>query len=114
MRPDGSKWVLEDSSYRQQLEANPALKPSAKLYRRKCIEALLKSWPGLSEIDVRKIGHKDGGALAMKVYGHLRDHHSVDMAKKVSFGSLARIFHALSGLRRAFVHRPMHSKPCPA
>lgn len=28
----------------------------------------------------RWLGHKDGGALAMKVYGHLRDQHSVDMA----------------------------------
>src|SRR3989441_223780 len=33
----------------------------------------------------RWLGHKDGGALAMKVYGHLRDHHSVAMAQKVTF-----------------------------
>lgn len=33
----------------------------------------------------RWLGHKDGGALAMKVYGHLRDQHSVAMAQKVSF-----------------------------
>ena len=33
----------------------------------------------------RWLGHKDGGALAMKVYGHLRDQHSVNMAQKVSF-----------------------------
>lgn len=31
------------------------------------------------------LGHQDGGALAMKVYGHLRDEHSESMAKKVSF-----------------------------
>ena len=31
------------------------------------------------------LGHKDGGALAMKVYGHLRDQHSASMAQKVSF-----------------------------
>jgi hypothetical protein len=30
-------------------------------------------------------GHKEGGALAMKVYGHLRDQHSVEMAQKVTF-----------------------------
>ncbi len=35
----------------------------------------------------RWLGHKDGGALAMKVYGHLRDQHSVAMAQKVTFGS---------------------------
>lgn len=34
----------------------------------------------------RWLGHKDGGALAMKVYGHLRDQHSVAMAQKVKFG----------------------------
>ena len=33
----------------------------------------------------RWMGHKDGGALAMKTYGHLRDHHSANMAQKVSF-----------------------------
>jgi integrase len=33
----------------------------------------------------RWLGHKDGGALAMKVYGHLRDQHSAAMAQKVSF-----------------------------
>jgi integrase len=31
------------------------------------------------------LGHKDGGALAMKVYGHLRDEHSEKMIAKVSF-----------------------------
>ena len=35
----------------------------------------------------RWLGHKDGGALAMKVYGHLRDQHSVAMAQKVSFSA---------------------------
>lgn len=33
------------------------------------------------------LGHKDGGALAMKVYGHLRQEHSFAMIKRVSFGS---------------------------
>ena len=32
----------------------------------------------------RWLGHKDGGALAMRVYGHLRDEHSSEQAKKVS------------------------------
>jgi integrase len=35
----------------------------------------------------RWLGHKDGGALAMKVYGHLRDQHSSNMAQRVSFDS---------------------------
>lgn len=33
----------------------------------------------------RWLGHKDGGALAMRTYGHLRDEHSVAQAQKVSF-----------------------------
>jgi integrase len=31
------------------------------------------------------MGHKDGGALMMKVYGHLRNQHSQEMAAKVTF-----------------------------
>lgn len=31
------------------------------------------------------LGHKDGGALAMKIYGHLRQEHSVSMAKLIRF-----------------------------
>jgi integrase len=42
-----------------------------------------------SDVDIptasRWLGHKDGGALAMKRYGHLRDAHSADMAKRVRF-----------------------------
>ena len=33
----------------------------------------------------RWLGHKDGGALAMKVYGHLRDEHSAAMAEKMNY-----------------------------
>jgi integrase len=51
------------------------------LFATRCIE---------SGVDIptvsRWLGHKDGGALAMKVYGHLRDQHSVAMAQKVTFG----------------------------
>jgi integrase len=50
------------------------------LFATRCIE---------SGVDIptvsRWLGHKDGGALAMKVYGHLRDHHSANMAQKVIF-----------------------------
>jgi integrase len=50
------------------------------LFATRCIE---------SGVDIptvsRWLGHKDGGALAMRVYGHLRDHHSTAMAQKVSF-----------------------------
>jgi integrase len=50
------------------------------LFATRCIE---------SSVDIptvsRWLGHRDGGALAMKTYGHLRDEHSQDMAKKVIF-----------------------------
>ena len=50
------------------------------LFATRCIE---------SGVDIptvsRWLGHKDGGALAMKTYGHLRDEHSTNMAQKVVF-----------------------------
>jgi integrase len=52
------------------------------LFATRCIE---------SGVDIptvsRWLGHRDGGALAMRVYGHLRDQHSAEMAGKVSFGN---------------------------
>ena len=52
------------------------------LFATQCIE---------SGIDIptvsRWLGHVDGGALAMKVYGHLRDAHSTEQAMRVSFAS---------------------------
>ena len=52
------------------------------LFATRCIE---------SGVDVptvsRWLGHKDGGALAMKTYGHLRREHSIAQAQKVSFAS---------------------------
>lgn len=50
------------------------------LFATSCIEAGIDI-PTVS----RWLGHKDGGALAMRVYGHLRDHHSKAMAQKVRF-----------------------------
>lgn len=35
----------------------------------------------------RWLGHKDGGALAMRIYGHLSDHHSQAMAQRLTFGT---------------------------
>ncbi len=54
------------------------------LFATRCIE---------SGVDIptvsRWLGHKDGGALAMKTYGHLRDQHSTNMAQKVVFSETA-------------------------
>jgi integrase len=38
----------------------------------------------------RWLGHKDGGALCMKTYGHLRQDHSFAQARRVSFGATVR------------------------
>lgn len=35
------------------------------------------------------LGHKDGGVLVAKTYGHLRDEHSAAMAKKMTFDAAA-------------------------
>jgi integrase len=37
----------------------------------------------------RWLGHKDGGVLAMKTYGHLRDEHDQAQAERVSFSAFA-------------------------
>lgn len=37
----------------------------------------------------RWMGHQDGGALAMRTYGHLRDEHSAEAASRVSFAPVA-------------------------
>ena len=54
------------------------------LFATRCIE---------SGVDIptvsRWLGHKDGGALAMKTYGHLRREHSIAQAQRVSFASVA-------------------------
>ncbi len=34
----------------------------------------------------RWLGHADGGAIAMRVYGHHRDEHSISAAQRVTFG----------------------------
>jgi site-specific recombinase XerD len=37
------------------------------------------------------VGHKDGGLLVAKTYGHLRDAHSFEMAKRMTFSALTPI-----------------------
>jgi integrase len=53
------------------------------LFATRCIE---------SGVDIptvsRWLGHKDGGALAMKTYGHLRREHSIAQAQRVTFAPM--------------------------
>lgn len=84
----GKNFVLNVGECREAL-ANACKKVGAEkvthhdlrhLFATRCIE---------SGVDIptvsRWLGHKDGGALAMKTYGHLRDEHSQAMAAKVTF-----------------------------
>ena len=54
------------------------------LFATRCIE---------SGVDIptvsRWLGHKDGGALAMKTYGHLRREHSIAQAQRVTFALIS-------------------------
>jgi integrase len=50
------------------------------LFATRCIESGV-DFPTVS----RWLGHSDGGTLAMKTYGHLRDEHSSAQAAKVRF-----------------------------
>jgi integrase len=52
------------------------------LFATACIEAGVDI-PTVS----RWLGHRDGGALAMRTYGHLRREHSVAQAQRVSFAA---------------------------
>lgn len=54
------------------------------LFASTCIEAGVDI-PTIS----RWLGHRDGGVLAMRTYGHLRDEHSAAAAKRVSFKAVA-------------------------
>jgi integrase len=56
------------------------------LFATRCIE---------SGVDIptvsRWLGHKDGGALAMKTYGHLRREHSIAQAQRVTFAPMPTV-----------------------
>ncbi len=54
------------------------------LFATRCIESGVDI-PTLS----RWLGHKDGGALAMKTYGHLRREHSIAQAQRVTFAPVS-------------------------
>jgi len=89
--------------YADRLEAKVELKPSAKLYRQKCIEALVKSWLGLREMDVRKISEREclnwaarfGAKYSPSVYnntvGTLRHILDIAIAEGARYGNPAVI-----------------------
>jgi hypothetical protein len=52
--------------FRQRLDGKQDIKEGAKIYRRKCIEALVKSWPELEEKLVSKVSKEECLAWARK------------------------------------------------
>lgn len=52
--------------FKAQTEASSHLKASAKLYRAEAIKSILKSWPGLETLDVRRISVNDCKTWAAK------------------------------------------------
>lgn len=51
------KMTVEDciTIFRQRLNGQQDIKEGAKVYRRKCIESLLKSWPEVASLSVTKV-----------------------------------------------------------
>lgn len=54
--------------YRERLEANTHIKPRTKAYYTEALTALLKSWPGLAEMDVKRISERDCRDWAAKFF----------------------------------------------
>jgi hypothetical protein len=52
--------------FRQRLDGQQDIKEGAKVYRRKCLEALLRSWPELAEKPVGKVSKDECHAWASR------------------------------------------------
>jgi integrase len=107
--------------YASRLEAKVGLKPSAKLYRQKCIEALVKSWPALREMDVRKISEREclnwaarfGAKYSPSVYnntvGTLRHILDIAISEGARYGNPASIIKKAK-IRPKVLALPEHEK----
>jgi site-specific recombinase XerD len=73
--------------YRKQFEANSSLKPRSISYRKRCMECLVRSWPGLTETDVRKISERDCQQWAARFAGE----HSAGVYNN-TVGTLRHVF----------------------
>ena len=56
-------------TYQAEIKANPHLKPNAIRYRNETVNALLRTWAGLKEKDVRKISEAECKTWAAKFSG---------------------------------------------
>ena len=53
--------------FRQRLDARQDIKEGAKVYRRKCIDVVLRSWPGLEQKPIGKVGRDDCDKWARRI-----------------------------------------------
>ena len=76
------------------------VRPWARAVKQRVVDRVMPPWgadphigkfandPSLSDAEIKTIaawvGHKDGGLLVAKTYGHLRDTHSHEMAKRMT------------------------------
>ena len=74
------------------LEANPELKDGAKLYRRKCIAALLKSWPTLKSARLAKVTKSECETWA----GAFAKRYSCKRRLKSAAGGARKVRHLLA------------------
>jgi hypothetical protein len=58
--------------YRQQTEASHLLKPRSKKYRQEMLNAILKPWPEIAALDVRKISESPSVAPWRRLTTFLR------------------------------------------
>ena len=52
--------------YEEQTEASPLLKPRSKKYRQEMLVAIVKTWPGVEVLDVRKVTQADCRAWSLR------------------------------------------------
>ena len=60
-RYEGGRMLFKDAAgiYIEKIRGDADLKPRTKEYREACLKAIRKTWPGIDEIDLRKISRKD-------------------------------------------------------
>jgi hypothetical protein len=68
--PVAGTFAAARAEYETELEADHTLKETGKLYRRKCIKALIKSWPELDALHPAKTTVPDCRAWAAKFAGN--------------------------------------------
>lgn len=90
--PDQEDWVIPIDRTSKGLE-RACEKAGLPAFTHHCMRHYFVSNAIEAGVDFKTIaawvGHKDGGLLVAKTYGHLRDAHSFEMAKRMTFAAAA-------------------------